>query len=57
MSLITIICLAFVIGYVFIAIESVTKINKAAISPLYFLIAMLARTVKIPSTQKDIIFI
>ena len=34
MSLITIICLAFVIGYVFIAIESVTKINKAAISVL-----------------------
>lgn len=34
MSLITIICMAFIIGYVFIAIESVTKINKAAISVL-----------------------
>ena len=34
MSLTTIICLAFVIGYVFIAVESVTKINKAAISVL-----------------------
>ena len=34
MSLITIICLAFIIGYFFIAVESVTKINKAAISVL-----------------------
>ena len=34
MSLITIIVIAFVIGYVFIAIESVTKINKAAIAVL-----------------------
>lgn len=34
MSLITIIVAAFVIGYFFIAIESVTKINKAAIAVL-----------------------
>ena len=34
MSIITIIVTAFVIGYFFIAIESVTKINKAAISVL-----------------------
>ncbi len=34
MSLITIIVIAFVIGYVFIALESVTKINKAAIAVL-----------------------
>ncbi len=34
MSTITIIVAAFVIGYFFIAIESVTKINKAAISVL-----------------------
>lgn len=34
MSTITIIVTAFVIGYFFIAIESVTKINKAAISVL-----------------------
>lgn len=34
MSLITIIVTAFVIGYFFIAIESVTKINKAAIAVL-----------------------
>ncbi len=34
MSFITIIVCAFVIGYVFIALESVTKINKAAIAVL-----------------------
>ena len=34
MSLITIIVCAFVIGYAFIALESVTKINKAAIAVL-----------------------
>ena len=34
MSLITTICLAFIIGYIFIAIESVTRINKAAIAVL-----------------------
>lgn len=34
MSLITIIVVAFVIGYAFIALESVTKINKAAIAVL-----------------------
>ncbi|MBO6234758.1 MAG: sodium:proton antiporter, partial [Prevotella sp.] len=34
MSTITIIVAAFVIGYFFIAIESVTKINKAAIAIL-----------------------
>lgn len=34
MSLITIIVIAFVIGYAFIALESVTKINKAAIAVL-----------------------
>ena len=34
MSFITIIVCAFVIGYAFIALESVTKINKAAIAVL-----------------------
>ncbi|MBQ3805877.1 MAG: sodium:proton antiporter NhaD [Prevotella sp.] len=34
MSLITIIVCAFVVGYMFIALESVTKINKAAIAVL-----------------------
>lgn len=34
MSLTTIIVIAFVIGYAFIALESVTKINKAAIAVL-----------------------
>ena len=34
MSTIAIIVAAFVIGYFFIAIESVTKINKAAIAVL-----------------------
>ncbi|MBO4483248.1 MAG: sodium:proton antiporter, partial [Prevotella sp.] len=34
MSLTTIICLAFIIGYIFIAVESVTRINKAAIAVL-----------------------
>lgn len=34
MSLITIIVVAFVIGYAFIALESVTKINKAAVALL-----------------------
>ena len=34
MSLITTICLAFIIGYIFIAIESVTRINKAAIAEI-----------------------
>lgn len=32
------IILAFVIGYLFIAIESVTKINKAAIALLMFVV-------------------
>ncbi len=34
MSVTTIICVAFCIGYAFIALESVTKINKAAVSVL-----------------------
>ena len=34
MSLITIIVVAFVIGYAFIALEAVTKINKAAVAIL-----------------------
>lgn len=34
MNFITIICLAFVLGYAFIALESVTKVNKAAVAIL-----------------------
>lgn len=34
MSSITVLCIAFVVGYAFIALESVTKINKAAIAIL-----------------------
>ena len=34
MTIISIICIAFVLGYTFIALESVTKINKAAIALL-----------------------
>ena len=44
MSTLTIaIVIAFVIGYFFIAIESVTKINKAAIALLMFVVKKLKK--------------
>ena len=38
MSTITIIVIAFIIGYAFIALEAVTKINKAAVAILMWVV-------------------
>lgn len=58
MNFITIICLAFVIGYAFIAIESVTKVNKAAVAILmcvvcWTLLALGHDTLGLPHFELD----